>query len=105
MQERTTTAATTAKPRMRFLGGSLYLVESSSRPGVGHKVDVLRLKCGCEAGQHNRRCHHLVWAIQMDAWRRGAQAQAMAPAAPIAAPASRVPFREAGPKTLAECFA
>lgn len=64
------------KPRMRHLEGSVYLVESNSRPGVGHKVDVLRLKCGCEAGRHGRRCHHLVWAIQMDAWRRGIATQA-----------------------------
>jgi len=64
------------KPRMKHLEGSVYLVESSSQPGVGHKVDVLRLKCGCPAGQYGKRCHHLVLAIQMDAWRRGIQAQA-----------------------------
>jgi len=65
----------TAKPRMKHLDGALYLVESSTKPGVGHKVDVLNLRCNCTAGQYGKRCHHLVWAIQMDAWRRGIQAQ------------------------------
>jgi hypothetical protein len=33
-------------------------------------VDVLRLKCGCEAGKYGRRCRHLVLAIQYDDWRK-----------------------------------
>jgi hypothetical protein len=72
----TTTTTTTAKPRIRVLGTARYLVESSTRPGLGHKVDVLRLKCGCEAGKYGRRCRHLVLAIQYDDWRRRQQAQA-----------------------------
>jgi hypothetical protein len=69
-----------AKPRIRVLGPSRYLIESTSRPGIGHQVDVLRLRCGCEAGRHGRRCKHLVLAIQYDDWRRRQQAQAAAAA-------------------------
>ena len=52
------TTTTIAKPRIRILGNARHRVESTSRPGVGHQVDVLRLKCGCTAGQHGRRCRH-----------------------------------------------
>ena len=55
-----TTTTTTAKPCIRILGPARYLVESTSRPGLGHQVDVLRLRCGCEAGKYGRRCRHLV---------------------------------------------
>jgi hypothetical protein len=66
----TTPTTTSAKPRLRVLGPGRYLVESTSRPGIGHQVDVLRLRCGCEAGRHGRRCRHVVLAIQYDEWRR-----------------------------------
>jgi hypothetical protein len=64
----TTTSTTTAgaKPRIRVLSAHRYLVESSSRPGLGHQVDVLRLKCGCEAGKYGRRCRHLILALGYD---------------------------------------
>jgi hypothetical protein len=76
MATSTTKTTTTAKPRIRILGPARYLVESTSRPGLGHQVDVLRLKCGCDAGTFGRRCRHLVLAIQYDDWRRRQQAQA-----------------------------
>jgi hypothetical protein len=81
------TTTTTAKPRIRILGPARYLVESTSRPGLGHQVDVLRLKCGCEAGKYGRRCRHLVLAIQYDDWRLlpPAQAAARAPSTGMAA--------------------
>jgi hypothetical protein len=69
---------TTVKPRIRVLGPARYLVESTTRPGLGHQVDVLRLKCGCEAGQYGRRCRHLVLAIQYDDWRKRQRAAAEA---------------------------
>jgi hypothetical protein len=75
---RTTTSTTTTKPRIRILGPARDLVESTSRPGLGHQVDVLRLTCGCEAGKYGRRCRHLVLAIQYDDWRRRQQAQGAA---------------------------
>ncbi len=59
------------KPRMRKLSEFIYLVESSSRPGVGHKVDVATGRCSCTAGQFNKRCHHLALAEMFD---RGMQA-------------------------------
>ena len=72
------TATTTIKPRIRILGPARYLVESTTRPGLGHQVDVLRLRCGCEAGKYNRRCRHLILALAYDEWRRRQQAQAAA---------------------------
>lgn len=68
----------TRKPRIRFMRNGRYLVESFSRPGVGHQVDVLRLKCGCEAGSYGRRCKHLVLALEFDTWRRREQGKAQA---------------------------
>ncbi len=59
------------KPRMRKLSEFIYLVESSSRPGTGHKVDVAAGRCSCTAAQFNKRCHHLALAEQFD---RGVQA-------------------------------
>jgi hypothetical protein len=88
-----TTTTTTTKPRIRLLSAHRYLVESTSRPGLGHQVDVLRLKCGCEAGKYGRRCRHLVLAIQYDDWRRPQQA--------LAAASSRDP---AGMAALQEAF-
>ena len=72
----TTTTITASKPRIRVLSPNRYLVESTTRPGLGHQVDVLRLKCGCEAGRYGRRCKHLIWALGYDEWRRRAQAAA-----------------------------
>lgn len=73
-----TTTSTAAKPRIRVLAANRYLVESTTRPGLGHQVDVLRLKCGCEAGKYGRRCKHLILALGYDEWRRRHQAQAAA---------------------------
>ena len=70
-----TPTTTSATPRIRVLGPGRYLVESTSHPGIGHQVDALRLRCGCEAGRHGRRCKHLVLAIQYDDRRRRQQAQ------------------------------
>jgi hypothetical protein len=74
----TTTTTASAKPRIRILSAHRYLVESTTRPGLGHQVDVLRLKCGCEAGKYGRRCRHLVLAIQYDDWRKRQRAAAEA---------------------------
>src|SRR5438552_19090729 len=74
-----TTPATTRKPRVRHLGGARYLVESKTRPGIGHQVDVLHLRCSCEAGKRRRRCWHLAFCIALDDWRRRQHAQAEAP--------------------------
>jgi predicted secreted protein len=55
-------------------------------------VDVLRLKCGCEAGKYGRRCRHLVLAIQYDDWRKRQQALV---AASSARPAGMAALQEA----------
>jgi hypothetical protein len=52
MTPSTSTTTTTVKPRIRVLGPARYLVESTTRPGLGHHVEVLRLRCGCEAGKY-----------------------------------------------------
>jgi hypothetical protein len=65
----------THKPRIRYLGGTRYLIESRSRPGVGRQVDTLTLKCSCPAGEHGHRCHHLVMALAYEDWRRRQLAQ------------------------------
>lgn len=87
--------ATTSKPRVRYLGGTRYLVESKSRPGLGHQVDTLRLRCGCEAGAVGRRCWHLVTALEFEDWRKRQLAAASAPAI----------VRPSGMAALQECFA
>jgi hypothetical protein len=68
----------TRKPRVRYLGGTRYLIESRSQPGVGGQVDTLLLKCSCPAGKHGRRCHHLVTALAYEDWRRRQLAQTAA---------------------------
>lgn len=60
----------TDTPTMRRVGRHVFQVSSRSRPGLTHTVDVSRLRCDCEAGQHGRRCWHLVWAIQAEYWLR-----------------------------------
>jgi hypothetical protein len=88
----TTTTTTTTKRRIRILGPARYLVESFTQPGLGHRVDVLRLRCGCEAGKYGRRCRHLVLAIQYDDWRKRQQALV---AASSARPAGMAALQEA----------
>ena len=77
-QAGSSTTTTSAKPRIRVLSANRYLVESTSRPGLGHQVVVLRLKCRCEAGKYGRRCRHLILALGYDEWRKRQQAQAAA---------------------------
>jgi len=63
--------ASAFKPRLRRLSEFVYLCESSSRPGTGHKVNISTGRCSCTAGQFNKRCHHVQLAEQFD---RGVQA-------------------------------
>jgi len=93
MQQAVTTQ--TSKPRVRYLGGTRYMVESASRPGLGHQVDTLRLRCGCEAGQHGRRCWHLTTALAFEDWRKREMAKSAAAAV----------VRPSGMAALQETFA
>lgn len=90
------------KPRVRRLGPGRYLVESASKPGVGHPVTVDH--CPCKGFAYRGMCSHvaLVRAIQpaMERW----YAQAAAPPAPAPPPAA--PLSEtAAYQRLLECFA
>lgn len=73
---------TTFKPRIRRLSTTRFLVESTSRPGLGHQVDVLHLRCSCEAGQHGMRCRHLLLALQLEDYRKREMAKSVATARP-----------------------
>ncbi len=65
-----TATASTFKPRVRRLGPGRYLVESASRPGVGHPVTVDH--CNCTGFSYRGTCRHiaLVKVIEpkMQAW-------------------------------------
>lgn len=76
------------RPRMKRLGDGLYLVESTSTPGIGHQVDVARGRCGCTAGRFNKRCHHLTFAESFDTAYQAWRAQATRPVTPAAVRAS-----------------
>ena len=108
-----TAPASTFKPRMRRLSEFVYLVESSSRPGTGHKVDVATGRCSCTAGQFNKRCHHLalaemfdrgVQALRDQAERQRKAARAAAPVAGIDAQlAASERLLEVARRALADC--
>lgn len=89
--------ATTVKPRIRRLGRTRFLIESRTRPGLGHQVDTLRLTCSCEAGKRGRRCWHLVWSLQAEQWLQRAEAAYQAHNASSSAqrPRSRTAMHEA----------
>lgn len=81
------TKRATFRPRVRRLGPGLYLVESQTRPGVGHPVTLDR--CNCPGFSYRGTCRHiaLVRAIdpRMQAWyaQREGQATVAAPVAGI----------------------
>ncbi len=62
------TTSTTAKPHIRRSGQHTFEIASRTRPGLMHTVNVLYLRCSCEAGQHGIRCWHLAWALQAEHW-------------------------------------
>ena len=53
-----------------------YHVESKTRPGLFHVVDVHRLTCNCEAGRYKRGCWHLRISLAYHDWRKRQQAAA-----------------------------
>ena len=73
-------ASTTPTTRMPTIKrGSkpyLYHVESKTRAGLFHVVDVHRLSCQCEAGRYQRGCWHLRVALAYHDWRTRQQARA-----------------------------
>lgn len=104
MQPQSTPSAAarpTFRPRVRRLGPGRYLVESKTRPGIGHPVTVDH--CNCRGFGYRGTCSHvaLVRAIQpaMERWYQQA-----VPVTPAAAPSS-VPFEHtAAYARMQECF-
>ncbi len=85
-----TKSSTTFRPRVRRLGPDRYLVESSSRPGVGHPV--VGGRCNCTGFAYRGTCRHvtLVAAIErpMQAWYTQAATASVATASRIVSVAS-----------------
>jgi hypothetical protein len=73
----------TRKPTLKR-GSKPYLfhVESTTRPGIFHVVDVHRLTCTCEAGRARRGGRHLRLALAYHDWRTRQLAQSGALARP-----------------------
>jgi hypothetical protein len=77
MKAQTPTTSTTPKPTIKR--GSkpyLYHVESKTRAGLFHVVDVHRLTCNCEAGRYQRGCWHMRISLAYHDWRKRQQARA-----------------------------
>ncbi len=91
----------TFKPRVRRLGPGRFLVESASRPGVGHPVTLDR--CTCPGYAYRGTCKHiaLVQAIapRMEQWYAQAQQQEEA-----REKMARAAARPSGRVALMECF-
>jgi hypothetical protein len=86
MKAQTPTTQTTRKPSIKR--GSkpyLYHVESKTRAGLFHVVDVHRLSCNCEAGRYQRGCWHLRILLAYHDWRKRQEARHSAPPAGVAA--------------------
>jgi len=80
-----TTPVSTFKPRVRRLGLGLYLVESESRHGRGHRTTATT--CSCIGFSYRKTCKHvaLVQALEpaMERWYGQ-----VTPAAPVVVPMS-----------------
>lgn len=91
---KSTTPASTFKPRVRRLGEGRYLVESASHPGRGHTTTAT--SCTCTGFSYRKTCRHmtLVQALEpsMTAW----YGQAATPAAPAPVEAPQVVPMSAG---------
>jgi len=94
---KSTATARTFKPRVRRLGPDRYLVESSSRPGVGHPV--VGGRCNCPGFSYRGSCRHvtLVQSIRaaMDAWYSQANRAVSTVAVPTAAHSDGLAVAEA----------
>ena len=73
-----TTSTVTYKPRIRYITGTQYDVQSRTRPDHIHHVDTYRLTCTCEAGSYGKRCWAMAAALQYEAYRKHELAKAAA---------------------------
>ena len=81
-----TSTTPTRKPTIRRGSKSYtYHVESKSKPGTFHVVDVHHLSCTCPAGRARRGCWHLRLALAWHDWRKRQQAQHAAASSGMAA--------------------
>ena len=63
------------KPTVRR-GRYVFEISSRTRVGQTYLVDVLYLRCTCQAATHGLRCWHLTWAIQAEFWLNRAAEEA-----------------------------
>ena len=47
-------------------GRYTFEIASGTRPGLVHTLDVLHLKCSCEANAQGIRCWHLARALMIE---------------------------------------
>lgn len=86
-----------ATPSLCLVDDDVYTVESRTRPGVRHTVDVAAGTCTCEAGAHGLACWHLDYVRAIHYWQRyEARARGVRPrsprdATPPVAPATASP--------------
>jgi hypothetical protein len=79
-------STTSFKPRVRRLGPGRYLVESQSRPGVGHPVTADH--CLCKGFSYRGICRHVVIVRALEPSMVAWYDQATPPAAPVTVPMS-----------------
>lgn len=98
-------ASTTPDPHITALDetdGS-FQVESRTRPGLSHTVNVPARTCTCEAGQHGIECWHLDFCRAVFYWHRyDRRAQLWEARAARVAATKAVPA--AGMAALQECY-
>ena len=85
------------RPQIVRVSGA-YLVPSSSRGGLVHRIDDVA-GCSCEAGRHGRTCRHTVAIALIEQ----AQTRTM-PALISAERAARIAAAEEARLALLECF-
>ncbi len=65
-EKRRQSKATARAATIRRTGTYTFEIDSRTRPGHTHKIDVLRLECSCEAGQKGMRCWALALALMTE---------------------------------------
>ena len=82
------TKRTAFRPRVRRLGPGRYLVESASRPGVGHPVTLDR--CNCTGCAYRGTCRHIALVRTIEAPMQAWYSQATAAGSVAAAMSAHV---------------
>ncbi len=91
---KSTTPATTFKPRVRRLSQGRYLVESTSRPGRGHTTTPT--SCSCVGFSYRHHCKHVALVQALEP----AMQQWYGQATPSAAPVVAVPMSAGAPSGI-----